>query len=170
MPLPSDPAEMELTIREAVTDVLRSVAAGSWRLHSRTRYVDSESDLLDLVTVEPDEEDADGVREEKVVFVEFAGFRESDDACLGQTKLLLSYTLEFKHSLIERADGSNSHDDFAAFVMRARAALNNARSLGFDSGQVWHSMLQTKVATRVINEDDVYKHAGEFSLEVEVNL
>lgn len=172
-PLPDDEVELERSVRQLVANELIAAAESDPpairpRVEKRPRYVNSEPEWLQVAGIKHPQS-ASGGMETRVVFLSFDGFDETDEGKCDDTILTLSYGIDVLFQLVERRkDGSNSHDDFVAYLMRARARFKANRSFGYERNQLEHKLLQTAEKARVEPTDFAIVHRINLSLDVEV--
>ncbi|MGB7925583.1 MAG: hypothetical protein WCF57_20260 [Pyrinomonadaceae bacterium] len=153
-PLPDDPVDREMAVRSLVAAEL--VAAASVdppairpRVETRPRFVSSEPEWLSVAGIKHPQSAAGGM-ETRAVFLSFDDFTEVDDGKCDQTILTLTYGVDVLFQLVERRrDGSNGHDDFVAYLMRARARFKQNRSFGYERNQLEHKLLRVETKARV---------------------
>jgi hypothetical protein len=168
--LPSDQVALELAIRSAIVAELQAIDASDdvrARVWPRGFFIESEKDWLSFAATKRDK-----VFETRAVFVTFAGFTEKDEGACTHSQLTLSYDLDVLFALVnERRDGSNSHDDFVGYLMKARARFLANRSFGYSPGTVESGLLQTKIEAGV---DENFAggtvHRTNLSLDVVIDL
>lgn len=169
-PLPTDPVSLELAVREAVKNELLA-AVTDWplptrpKIETRPRYVETEKEWLEIAAVK---HPSSGL-ETRVCFLEFKGVTERDEGACNQTIITLNYGIDVLFALVDkRRDGSNSHDDFVAFVMRARASFKDNRTFGYARRELENKLLQTDTPARVEKTDFALVHRINLSLQVEI--
>jgi hypothetical protein len=172
-PLPSDPVELERSVRQLIADELLAAAESEPasirpRVETRPRYVNSEQEWLAVAGIKHPQSVTGGM-ETRVVFLSFDDFAESDEGKCDETILTLSYAVDVLFQQVDRRkDGSNGHDDFVAYLMRARARFKANRSFGYERNQLEHKLLQTAEKARVEKTDFAIVHRINLSLAVEV--
>lgn len=169
MPLELNPVELELHIRSLIAAELRD--AVDWpdevrpKVEMRPRYIASESDLLTVTAIT----NPQGKKETRFVLLELAGFTETDEGACDHTLLTLSYSIEVLFGFVDkRPDGSNSHDDFVAYLMSARERFKNNRTFGYARSVLEHKLLQTIEAAQVKEENSGTAHRILLGLNVEI--
>ena len=174
-PLPSDPVELEKTIRSLVAAELVAAGEASFPeglrpfVYDRPRWIESEPDWLKLCAIRHPQSMQQGGMETRVMFLSFDGYGEEDEGACDHTQLTLVYEAEVMFGLVDRRrDGSNSHDDFVAFVMRARERFKENRTFGYARNQLEHRLLQTEQKARVEKTDFATVHRINLSLAVVV--
>lgn len=168
-PLPTDQVALELAIRQAIVAELQAIDTSDdvrARVQPFPYFVDTESAWLEVAGVKRDK-----VSETRVVFVSFVGFAEVDEGPCTHSQLTLSYDLDVLFSQVNRRkDGSNSHDDFVAYLMKARARFKANRNFGYAPGVVEHKLLQTSEPAHVEKTDFATVHRTHLSLDITVDL
>jgi hypothetical protein len=169
-PLPSDEVALELAIRSAIVEEMQLIDAGEQvrtKVFPRGYLIEGEKEWLEYAAVK-----RDGAWETRAVYVVFTAFREVDEGPCSNSQLTLSYDLDVVFAVAEkRKDGSNSHDDFVAYLMKARARFKANRSFGYAPNVVESGLLQTKVEAGV---DDNFAgatvHRTNLGLDVVIDL
>jgi hypothetical protein len=174
--LPTDPVDLETTIRAAIASEL-ALADESLpvdlqpRVWTRPRFVNSEAEWLQIAAIRHPQAIQQGGMETRVVFLELQDLKEVDEGICFHTLLTLQYGVDVMFGLVDkRKDGSNSHDDFVAYLMRARARFQQNRSFGYPRGLIEHKLLQTARKARVEKIDFAIVHRWEGSLEVVIDI
>jgi hypothetical protein len=110
-----------------------------------------------------------GGMETRAVLVSLDAFTEVDEGACFHTQLTLSYGVDVMFGIVDRRkDGSNSHDDFVAYLMRARQAFKDDRSFGYARNQLEHKLLQTNAPAREEKLDYAEVYRIQLSLDVVV--
>lgn len=177
-PLPTSRAALELAVRGLIAAVL--IEAGKIfrigetapfddraipRVYKAPIHVNGEPEWLQVAAISHPQ----GNKETRVVFVEFLAPQEHDVGACDQTIVTLNYGIDVLFSQVnKRRDGSNSHDDFTAYVMRAGELFKENRSFGYKRSEIEHMLLQTDTPARVELTDFATVHRINLSLAVEV--
>jgi hypothetical protein len=168
-PLPSDQVALELAIRSAIVAEMDAIDEGQdvrARVHPVPYFVEGDAQWLEVAGTKRDK-----VPETRVVFVSFLGFGEKPEGKCDNTQLTLSYDLDVLFSQVnKRRDGSNSHDDFVAYLMKARARFKANRDFGYSPGLAEHNLLQTSEPAHVEKTDFATVHRTHLSLDVVIDL
>jgi hypothetical protein len=174
-PLPTDAVQLEKTIRGLVAAELIASGAENFPeglrplVYDRPRWIESEPEWLKLAAIRHPQNMQQGGMETRVVFLSFDDFSEVDEGACGHTQLTLVYEVEVLFGLVDRRkDGSNSHDDFVAYVMRARQHFKENRTFGYARNQLEHQLLQTEEKAQVKKIDFATVHRIILSLAVVV--
>lgn len=167
---------MELAVRAAIVALLQaadsSLAPGLQpRVWDHPRFVQSEQEWLKVAAIQNPQNNQTGQLETRVVFIELQRVAETDEGACFHTQIDLRYAVDVMFGLVDdqqRKDSSNSHDDFVAYVMRARAAFADQanRSFGYPRNQIEHKLLQTVRDARVEKIDFATVHRWEGSVDV----
>lgn len=163
---PSTDAEIEALVRELVAEKARSVE-GAGHVFTTPFYISGKQQYVATLGIE---NDVDGDVEVRCLFIEFTGFEDTPAGCDEAPHYYLVYALHAVQEFVaEREDGSNSANDFAAFVMNLRARFLTGRDLGFPE-RLRHEALTQE--DRAALEDDpytkVFGHTAPFTLKVKV--
>lgn len=175
--LPTDPVLLEKAIRTALAAKLVAVGeidpvpATRWKVNDRPRWVENEQQWLAVAAIKHPQNGGTGGMETRTVFLSFDVFGERDEGACDKTQLTLNYGLDVMFSIIDkRKDGSNSHDDFVAYLMRARASLKADRHFGYPSNRVEHKLLQVVQPAREEQVDYAVVHRINLSLAIEIDV
>ncbi len=164
--LPTTAAEIELMVRELLADKSRAVA-GVGHVFTKRFYIVGKQQYVEKLGIE---NAPDGDIKVRCLFIEFVGYEDTAKGCDEAPVFNLVYSFRAIHEFEdERADGSCSSDDFAAFVMNLRAAFLPARHLGFPDN-LYHTPLLMPDRIR-IDEDELtgaFGHIAPFVLKVEL--
>jgi hypothetical protein len=165
-PFPETDPEIELLVRGLVAEKSRAVA-GVGHVFTERFYVVGKQQYVEKLGIE---NEADGNVEVRCLFVEFLGYEDTLKGCDDAPVYRLVYGMRAVQEFVaEREDGSNSTNEFAAFVMNLRGAFLRERNLGLPS-RLYHEPLV--MLQRIQIEDDeltgAFGHIAPFQLKVEV--
>jgi hypothetical protein len=163
---PETDAARELLVRELVAEKCRSVE-GVGHVFSKRFYITGKPQYVEMLGVQGEE---DGNIEVRCLFVEFLGYEDTLKGCDDAPVYRLVYGMRAVQEFIdERADGSNSSNEFAAFVMNLRNAFLRERNLGWPD-RLYHVPLVMLDRVRIDDDEltGAFGHIAPFQLKVEV--
>lgn len=163
---PQTDAEIEALVRELLAAKIATVE-GVGHVFSKPFFVVGKQQYVAALTQEGE---AGGNMEVRCIFVEFAGFEDTDKGCDNAPHYKLVYSLHAVQEFVaERKEGGSSTDEFAAFVMNLRAKFLTGRDLEFPD-RLRHEPLKQDRRTGLENDPytQVFGHTAPFTVKVEV--
>src|SRR5215203_478866 len=151
--LPETGAAVEALVRGLI-ETKSGTVQGVGNVFRKPFYVSGKQDYVQKLGVG----NGDGNFEVRYLFIDWAGWENTDRGCDENPIYILLYTLRVGHEFVhERSDGSSSAEDFAALCMSLRDAYLTGRDLGY-SERLYHEQLS--LAEEVALHDD--PHTGIF--------
>lgn len=165
-PFPETAAGIELMVRGLAAEKCRAVE-GVGNVFTKRFYVVGKQQYVEKLGIE---NAADGDIEVRALFLEYVGYEDTPKGCDDAPGYNLVYNLRAVQEFVdERDDGSNSSDEFAAFVMNLRDAFLRQRNFGFPD-RLYHTPLMMTDRIRIDADEltGAFGHIALFTLKVEV--
>ena len=162
--LPGTGAEVEALVRGLIKTTSEGIA-GVGNVFDEPFFVSGKQDYVSKLGIE----NVDGNFEVRYLFIDFAGWENTDRGCDQNPIYFLLYTLRVGHEFVEkRSNSSSSSKDFSKLCMSLRDAYLNGRVFGYEKLYNEIPTLSEEVALHDDPHTGIFGHTAEFMLKVEV--